>query len=152
MSENAPRHSLSLPDLGPLRSQNVMINGRRTSMRLEPFMWTALAEIARREDLSIHQLCSEIDRRLHDGRPAPAEDGGRPGKRAPDHSSLTSAVRVFIADYFLTAAKASPDWNQPPAEAPHAPAATDRATGPTGEPRRPVVGRPRSSDGARAVA
>lgn len=48
-------------------------------------MWDALTEICRREELTIHQLCALIDeRRLA--------------------SSLTAAIRVFIVNYFRSAA------------------------------------------------
>lgn len=48
-------------------------------------MWDALAEICRREDLTVHDLCGLIDER----------------RRA---SSLTAAIRVFIVNYFRAAA------------------------------------------------
>jgi len=38
-----------MPNEGRLVTRNVMINGRRTSVRLEPAMWEALGDIARRE-------------------------------------------------------------------------------------------------------
>lgn len=68
-----------------LVNRNVFVGTRRTSLRLEPAMWDALTEICRREDLTIHQLCALIDeRRLA--------------------SSLTAAIRVFIVNYFRSAA------------------------------------------------
>ncbi|WP_348981781.1 ribbon-helix-helix domain-containing protein, partial [Azospirillum sp. TSH58] len=36
--------------------RNVMVAGRRTSMRLEPAFWDALEEIAQREDLTVSRL------------------------------------------------------------------------------------------------
>ncbi|KZD12314.1 ribbon-helix-helix domain-containing protein [Oceanibaculum pacificum] len=69
-----------------LRSHNVVVNGHRTSMRLEPEMWSALREVAGREQMSINQLCTLIN-------------------RVRDRSSLTSAVRVFILAYFRSVAK-----------------------------------------------
>lgn len=69
-----------------LVSRNIVVAGRRTSMRLEPEMWRALAEIGGAEGLSLNDLCSEV-----------AKSRGR--------SSLTSAVRVFALSYFR--AKAS---------------------------------------------
>ncbi|MBU0725145.1 MAG: ribbon-helix-helix domain-containing protein [Alphaproteobacteria bacterium] len=69
-----------------LRSHNVVVNGHRTSMRLEPEMWSALREIAGREKMSINQLCGLIN-------------------KVRDRSSLTSAVRVFILAYFRSVAK-----------------------------------------------
>ena len=51
----------------PLQGRNVLLHGRqRTSMRLEPSMWSALEEIAMREGLSINDLCSQIDLRLQE--------------------------------------------------------------------------------------
>ena len=68
-----------------LVNRNVFVGRRRTSLRLEPAMWDALAEICRREDLNLHELCALIDER----------------RRA---SSLTAAIRVFVVNYFRSAA------------------------------------------------
>ncbi len=68
-----------------LVNRNVFIGERRTSLRLEPAMWDALAEICRREEITVHELCALIDER----------------RRA---SSLTAAIRVFIVTYFRAAA------------------------------------------------
>jgi predicted DNA-binding ribbon-helix-helix protein len=68
-----------------LVNRNVFVGARRTSLRLEPAMWDALAEICQREDMTLHQLCALIDER----------------RRA---SSLTAAIRVFIVNYFRSAA------------------------------------------------
>jgi predicted DNA-binding ribbon-helix-helix protein len=68
-----------------LQNRNVMISGRRTSVRLEPQMWDALQEIARRERRSINEVASLIDAQRHG-------------------SSLTAAIRVFIVSYFRAAA------------------------------------------------
>jgi len=59
-------------------------------MRLEPVMWDALAEICRRERRAIHDICTMVN--------------GRRG-----HSSLTSAVRAYIVDYFRAASE-RPEW------------------------------------------
>ncbi len=59
-----------------LVAKNVRINGRRTSMRLEPEFWGALREVARREGRSVADVCSQA-----------AQDC--PG-------SVTSAVRVYV--------------------------------------------------------
>ncbi len=68
-----------------LVNRNVFVGHRRTSLRLEPAMWDALEEICRREDVSLHELCSMINER----------------RRA---SSLTAAIRVFLLNYFRAAA------------------------------------------------
>lgn len=69
-----------------LISRNVTINGRRTSVRLEPDMWTALHEISEREGCTIHDLCTLIY--IRKGR----------------LTSLTAAIRVFLMLYFRAAA------------------------------------------------
>lgn len=69
-----------------LVSRNITVAGRRTSVRLEPEMWTALREIARREDCRIHDICSLIQVRKN-----------------PD-TSLTAAIRVFLMLYYRAAA------------------------------------------------
>lgn len=68
-----------------LKSHNVVVNGHRTSMRLEPEMWEALRDISLRENLSINQLCTLVN-------------------KVRDRSSLTSAVRVFALAYFRSVA------------------------------------------------
>jgi len=73
-----------------LESRNVMVGSRRTSMRLEPEMWDALSEIAQRENITIHQLCSRVS-------------------TVRRQSSLTSAMRVVIVEYFrVLATQATP--------------------------------------------
>jgi predicted DNA-binding ribbon-helix-helix protein len=69
-----------------LISHNVIVNGRRTSVRLEKEMWIAIKEIARREGCTVHVLCSEVSAR----------------KRSD--TSLTAAIRVFIMAYYQAAA------------------------------------------------
>jgi len=83
--------------VGPLRSQNVVVDGRRTSMRLEPTMWEAFEEIAARENMSINDICGEISRRL--------DVRERLAGREPDNGdvTLTSAVRTFLVSYFRRA-------------------------------------------------
>jgi predicted DNA-binding ribbon-helix-helix protein len=68
-----------------LKSRNILIDQHRTSMRLEIEMWEALSEIAKREGMSVNQLCSRV---------------GNSRKQ----SSLTSAMRVFVLAYFRCAA------------------------------------------------
>ncbi len=73
------------PGASTLVNRNVTIDGRRTSLRLEPAMWDALEEICRREETSQHELCAKIDERRC-------------------ASSLTAAIRVFMVTYFRAAA------------------------------------------------
>ena len=69
-----------------LVNRNIIVDGHRTSIRLEPAMWMALNKIAERENLTIHQLGTRIDR-LRD-----------------ENCGLTAAIRVFLLAYFQEAA------------------------------------------------
>lgn len=71
--------------MSTLISRNVTLSDRRTSIRLEPEMWDALAEICTRESRSLHDICRQIDRER-------------------TQSGLTAGVRVFILSYFRSAA------------------------------------------------
>ena len=64
-----------------LVNRNVIAARGRTSMRLEPELWDALAEICRREGMRMGELVRRVEARGH--------AGGR-----------TSAVRVFILEYY----------------------------------------------------
>ena len=64
-----------------LVSRNITMRGRRTSVRLEPEMWTSLRDIAKRENCSIHDICSLISLRKN------------------PQTSLTAAIRVFLISY-----------------------------------------------------
>ena len=61
--------------------KNVIVNGRRTSMRLDRETWISLGDICARERTTLHELCSRIDRVRH-------------------QSGLSSAVRLFVLTYF----------------------------------------------------
>jgi predicted DNA-binding ribbon-helix-helix protein len=65
--------------------RNIVVAGHRTSVRLEPVMWDALHDIARHLRVTIHDVVTEIDRRR-------------------TASSLTAAIRVYIVDFYRTAA------------------------------------------------
>lgn len=76
-----------------LISRNIKIHGRRTSIRLEPSMWEALAEICGTRELTTHDFCTRVD-----------ENRGE--------SSLTAAIRVAIVEYYRELARSG----QPPSE------------------------------------
>jgi predicted DNA-binding ribbon-helix-helix protein len=99
MASASPRRPPRSHDVSPssLPIRNVVVAGHRTSVRLEPLMWDALREIARRRDVSVNDLVTEIDE--HRGAP-----------------SLTAAIRVYIVGYYRTAAGSSGD--QQPVTAP----------------------------------
>ena len=68
-----------------LVNRNVVAERGRTSMRLEPELWDGLYEICQREGIGVGELIRQIESRGH--------AGGR-----------TSAVRVYILEYFRAAA------------------------------------------------
>lgn len=71
---------------GRLKIGNLTVAGKRTSVRLEPQMWEALHQVARREQSTIHEICTII---------AAKKEAG---------TSLTAAIRVFLMLYFKAAA------------------------------------------------
>jgi predicted DNA-binding ribbon-helix-helix protein len=73
-----PRDPSSLP------IRNVVVAGHRTSVRLESVMWDSLRDIARRRDIGLNDLVTEID-------------GQREGL------GLTAAIRVYIVDFYRSA-------------------------------------------------
>jgi len=68
-----------------LVNRNIMVGGKRTSVRLEPEMWTALLDIARREGQTIHALATRV------------------AETKKPETSLTAAIRVFCLAYYRTA-------------------------------------------------
>ena len=64
-----------------LKKRNIKIGDMRTSVTLEPQIWTILHDISDEHECSIHELCELINRR----------------KNAS--SSLASAIRVFLISY-----------------------------------------------------
>lgn len=63
-----------------MKSKNVRINGRRTSIRLEEANWTVIGDICQHEGLTIHQLITLIENHRSE-------------------VSRTSAVRSFVISY-----------------------------------------------------
>jgi predicted DNA-binding ribbon-helix-helix protein len=61
---------------------HVRIGDRRGILRLEPPMWQALVEIARRQARDVNDLLAEIDR----------------NRTAP---SLTAAARMYVVAFYL---------------------------------------------------
>lgn len=70
-----------------LKSRNLIIFGRRTTVRLEDEMWAALNNVAECEGCIVHDLAS----RIHSGK--------KTGQ------SFTSAIRVFLTLYYRNVAR-----------------------------------------------
>jgi predicted DNA-binding ribbon-helix-helix protein len=108
--------------------KNVVVGGRRTSLRLEGWCWDALDDIGARERLTRNQLITVIDQRL---RPEASGD-----------VSLASSIRVFIMWYYRAAVASAPER----ADLLHA---MDRLLAELqASPMRPRRGRPPTSQGA----
>jgi predicted DNA-binding ribbon-helix-helix protein len=71
--------------LSSLVIHNIVVGNHRTSVRLEPVMWDALRDIAHRQQVTVHDLVTDIDRER-------------------TASSLTAAIRVYIVDFYRAAA------------------------------------------------
>ena len=65
--------------------RSVMVGGHKTSVSLEDAFWVSLKDIATRSDLSLSALLISIDRHRKT-------------------SNLSSAIRLFVLDYFRTRA------------------------------------------------
>ncbi|MBV9528827.1 ribbon-helix-helix domain-containing protein [Sphingomonas sp.] len=61
--------------------RNIFVGGRRTSARLEPALWDALRDIAERQNRSMSELLTEIER-----------------ERCT--SGLTAAIRVYAVEFY----------------------------------------------------
>lgn len=63
-----------------LKTKNIRLSDRRTSVKLEPCFWDALSLISKKEGMSVHEICRLINERA-------------------DGHSLTGAIRVFLLSY-----------------------------------------------------
>jgi predicted DNA-binding ribbon-helix-helix protein len=98
--------------------RNVVIAGKRMSVRLEPAMWEALKAIAQEQGTSLDALATEVDRRRMGG-------------------SLTSAIRVYCVAFYRSKAvpaNAPPTnggrWSEDPGTEPSARSSDEPAQGP----------------------
>lgn len=78
-----------------LINRNITVNGHRTSIRLEPEFWAGFADIAQHENLSIDELCGEVELGTGD-------------------LSRTAAIRIFIASYLQRRAQQSAEQQPQP--------------------------------------
>jgi predicted DNA-binding ribbon-helix-helix protein len=74
--------------------RRVVIEGRKTSVRLEAVMWDALADIAERKGRTIEDLLSEIDR----------------NRTAPNR---TAAIRAYVVAFYRGSAHAAAFSSEP---------------------------------------
>lgn len=92
-----------------LKTRNIMIGSKRTSIRLEQSMWDMLEEIASQEEVSLHELFTNLAERL--GRPpgaaGPNATKTRRKSAGSDIVTFSSAVRVYICSYYRQRASES---------------------------------------------
>jgi predicted DNA-binding ribbon-helix-helix protein len=69
-----------------LLNRNIQLAVRRTSFRPDPLTWRALQEIARREGVTVGELCNAV------------------AEVKPRATSLTAAIRVAVLRYYMDAA------------------------------------------------
>jgi predicted DNA-binding ribbon-helix-helix protein len=69
----------------PIVKRSIIIAGHKTSVSVEDAFWVALKDIAASRGTSVTELVAAID-------------------AARQHRNLSSAVRLFVLDYFRTAA------------------------------------------------
>lgn len=81
-----PPRSVNKKSKGVLVSRNIIIKGRRTSVRLAHPTWQALLEISERQKATIHEVCTTI------------------AERKPNNMSTTTAIRLFVLGYYRRAA------------------------------------------------
>lgn len=62
-------------------TQNVVVGGRRTSVRLEGILRDALTDVCDRQGIDVHQFCEAARRRY-------------------PHYGLTGAVRCSLVEYY----------------------------------------------------
>lgn len=77
------------PTAGPPIVRIVRLNGRRTSLRLEPYLWDSLDDIAAREGIRRNVLLGRLELLVR-------AQGGEP-------ANFASAVRTYVIHYYRAA-------------------------------------------------
>lgn len=80
----------------PVVKRSIVIAGHKTSVSLEDAFWTGLKEIAAKRDLTLSDMVATIDQ---DRR----------------HGNLSSAIRLFVLDYYRGGGQAAVHGDTKPA-------------------------------------
>lgn len=80
----------------PVVKRSIVIAGHKTSVSLEDAFWTGLKEIAAKRDLTLSDMVATIDQ---DRR----------------HGNLSSAIRLFVLDYYRGGSQAAVHADTKPA-------------------------------------
>lgn len=76
-------------EMSVLECRNVVVDGRRTSVKLDSFTWRCLNEICDHRNLTVHDFCTEVKRAM------------------ADYTGFTSALRIAILRHYRNLASAS---------------------------------------------
>ncbi len=71
----------------PVAKRSIIVGGHKTSVSLEEAFWNSMKEISGQRDMTLSELAREIDSNRQQG-------------------NLSSAIRLFVLDYFRTPAMA----------------------------------------------
>ena len=74
----------------PVAKRSIVIGGYKTSVSLEEAFWSGMKEISGERSMTLSEVVDEIDRKRQQG-------------------NLSSAIRLFVLDYFRTRAAPQPD-------------------------------------------
>ena len=69
----------------PVVKRSIVVAGHKTSVSLEEAFWNGMKEISGLRDMTLSELVGEIDSNRQ-------------------HGNLSSAIRLFVLDYFRTTA------------------------------------------------
>jgi predicted DNA-binding ribbon-helix-helix protein len=72
----------------PVVKRSIVVAGHKTSVSLEEAFWNGMKEISGLRDMTLSELVGEIDSNRQQG-------------------NLSSAIRLFVLDYFRTRAMAA---------------------------------------------
>ncbi|MGY8685406.1 ribbon-helix-helix domain-containing protein [Bradyrhizobium sp. UFLA05-153] len=83
----------------PVVKRSIVVGGHKTSVSLEEAFWTGLKEIANVRSMTLSDLVGEIDRHRR-------------------QDNLSSAIRLFVLDYFKNRVAAAHPQQKVPAPQP----------------------------------
>jgi predicted DNA-binding ribbon-helix-helix protein len=83
-----------VPMKSPVVKRSIVLGGHKTSVSLEEAFWIGMKEVAGQRSMTLSELVGEIDTNRH-------------------QSNLSSAIRLFVLDYFRSRAMGSTGGSQP---------------------------------------
>ncbi|MDR6304530.1 putative DNA-binding ribbon-helix-helix protein [Nitrobacter vulgaris] len=78
----------------PVVKRSIVVAGHKTSVSLEEAFWNGMKEISSHRDMTLSELVGEIDSNRQQG-------------------NLSSAIRLFVLDYFRSRATTSGSEHSP---------------------------------------